>query len=80
MRVTLELDDAVVAKAKSLTGITDISLLIRETLTALIQREAARRLAARGGSEPQAAPIPRRRIEPRRQRRNAGVSPLRDGR
>jgi hypothetical protein len=73
MRAMLELDDALGAEAMSLTGINDISLLIREASTAVIQRGAARRLAALGGSEPQAAAIPRRQTEPRRQRRNAGV-------
>jgi hypothetical protein len=36
---------------------------MREALTALIEREIARRLALLGGSDPDAAPAPRRRAE-----------------
>ena len=35
--------------------------LLKEALQALVQRESARRLAALGGSQPDLAPIPRRR-------------------
>lgn len=61
MRTTLYLDDDLVEKAQSLTGTKEKSALIREALTALIQRESARRLARLGGSEPDLEPIPRRR-------------------
>ncbi|MFM6828908.1 MAG: type II toxin-antitoxin system VapB family antitoxin [Novosphingobium sp.] len=61
MRTTLSLDDELVAKAQSLTGTKEKSALMREALTALIQRESARRLARLGGSEPDLQPIPRRR-------------------
>jgi hypothetical protein len=37
--------------------------LVREALTALVQREAARRLAAIGGSVPDFPDIPRRRAQ-----------------
>jgi Arc/MetJ family transcription regulator len=53
MRTTLTLDDELVAKAQALTGLTDKSLLVREALKALIERESARRLARLGGSEDQ---------------------------
>jgi hypothetical protein len=36
---------------------------VREALTALIERESARRLARLGGSETELAPAPRRRPE-----------------
>jgi Arc/MetJ family transcription regulator len=61
MRTTVALDDGLVAKAQEYTGLTERSALLREALTALVQREAARRLARLGGSEPGAKPIPRRR-------------------
>jgi Arc/MetJ family transcription regulator len=61
MRTTLVLDDELMTKAREYTGIREKSALVREALTALIQREAARRLALMGGTEPDLRPIPRRR-------------------
>ena len=61
MRTTLSLDDELVATAQEYSGLREKSALIREALTALIEREAARRLALLGGSEPDLLPIPRRR-------------------
>lgn len=63
MRTTLALDDELLTKAQALTGMTEKSALVKEALRALIQRESARRLALLGGSEPQLADIPRRRLE-----------------
>ena len=64
MRTTITLDDELLERAAELTGITEKSALVRAALTALIQREAARRLARLGGSSPDLADIPRRRSEP----------------
>jgi Arc/MetJ family transcription regulator len=64
MRTTLALDDDLVAKAQSLTGLKEKSALVLEALKALIERESARRLARLGGSEPELATAPRRRSEP----------------
>lgn len=64
MRTTVTLDDDLLAEAQLLTGVKERSALIRAGLEALIQREAARRLARLGGTEPALRPIPRRRIEP----------------
>jgi len=64
MRTTLALDDDLLAKAQTLTGLTEKATLVREALHALIQRESAKRLALLGGSEPQLDDIPRRRTEP----------------
>lgn len=64
MRTTLALDDDLVAKAQAFTGLTEKTALVREALKALIEREAARRLALLGGSEPDLAPVRRRRPEP----------------
>lgn len=61
MRTTLALDDDLVAKAQAFTGVKEKSALVREALKALIEREAARRLARLGGSEPLLAPVSRRR-------------------
>ena len=61
MRATVTLDDAKVANAKERTGITDTASLMREALDALIQREAAHRLAALGGTMPDLEITPRRR-------------------
>ena len=63
MRTTLALDDELLAKAQTLTGVNEKSALVKEALRALIQRESARRLALLGGSEPQLPDIPRRRPE-----------------
>ena len=61
MRTTINLDDALLARAQDITGYTERSELIREALQALIEREAARRLARLSGSLPNAKDIPRRR-------------------
>jgi Arc/MetJ family transcription regulator len=49
------------AKAQELTGVKEKSALVREALKALIEREAARRLARLGGSAPKLFAPPRRR-------------------
>lgn len=61
MRTTINLDDVLLERAQALTGVQERSALLREALTALIQRESARRLAQLGGSQPDLNPIPRRR-------------------
>ena len=47
MRTTLALDDDLLAEAQRLTGLAEKTALVREALTALIERESARRLARR---------------------------------
>ena len=61
MRTSLALDDELVAEASFYTGLTEKTALVREALKALVEREAARRLARLGGSVPGLKPIPRRR-------------------
>lgn len=61
MRTTLALDDDLLAKAQSLTGVKERPALVREALKALIERESARRLARLGGSEPGLKSARRRR-------------------
>ncbi len=52
MRSSVTIDDDLYAKAVALTGKDEKSAVFREALTALIERESARRLAVLGGSEP----------------------------
>ena len=54
MRTTINLDDELVARAQNYTGIKEKTRLIHLGLEALIQREAALRLAALGGMAPNA--------------------------
>ena len=61
MRTTVSLDDELVAKAQALSGLTERGALLREALTALIQRESAHRLARLGGAEPHLKAPPRHR-------------------
>ena len=63
MRTTLNLDDDLLSQAIELTGIAEKTVLLRESLKALIERESARRLALLGGSEPQLEVPARRRVE-----------------
>jgi Arc/MetJ family transcription regulator len=63
MRTTITLDDELIRTAQEYTGVAEKTALIREALKSLIQREAARRLAAMGGSSPEMMDIPRRRME-----------------
>lgn len=50
--------------AGELTGIRNKTALIREALKALVEREAARRLASLGSTMPRVKKIPRRRLTP----------------
>ncbi len=61
MRTTIALDDDLIAKAQAYTGLEEKTALVREALKALIQREAAKRLANLGGSQPGIKGPPRRR-------------------
>lgn len=61
MRTTVTLDETLLEKAAGLTGHRERGVLLREALTALIERESARRLARLGGSEPKIAAPERRR-------------------
>jgi Arc/MetJ family transcription regulator len=63
MRTTIALDDDLIAKAQAYTGLEEKTALVREALKALIQREASRRLANLGGSQPGIVAAPRRRTD-----------------
>ena len=60
MRVMLTLDDKLIERAQSLTGLQKKSALVQQALKQLVIREAGRRLARLGGTEPQAKAPARR--------------------
>lgn len=62
MRTTITIDDELMEKAAKYTGIKERSMLITEALRQLVVREAGRRLAALGGTEPDFVAPPRRRF------------------
>ncbi len=64
MRTTVTLDDDLMEKARAYTGLKETSAVVRAALVALVEREAARRLARLGGSEPKLKGIRRRRLAP----------------
>jgi Arc/MetJ family transcription regulator len=63
MRTTLILDDELIARARELTGVEEKTRLIHMGLEALVQRAAAKRLAALGGSVKNFTLAPRSRQE-----------------
>lgn len=63
MRTTISLDDDLVAQAQELTGTREKAALVRKGLRALVEGEAARRLALLGGSERELDVVARRRID-----------------
>lgn len=62
MRTTVVLDEEQLATAMEYSGITDRSALLREALSALIARHAARRLALLKGVAPDLVAPPRHRL------------------
>lgn len=65
MRTTLNLNDALMEEAGEYTGLKEKTALLHEGLRALIQREAAARLAALGGKDLKAVAAPRRKSKAR---------------
>jgi Arc/MetJ family transcription regulator len=61
MRTTLNIDDDLLAEAQKLTGEAGKTALVRLGLRALIEREAAKRLARLGRGMPKLKVPPRRR-------------------
>jgi Arc/MetJ family transcription regulator len=61
MRMTLNIDNDLLERAASLTGVTEKTSLVRLGLEALISRESARRLARLGGSQPHLEQVTRRK-------------------
>ncbi len=68
MRTTINIDDELLEQARRLTGIVEKTAVVHAGLEALIAKESARRLAARGGSENAVRRVPRRRAPKRRAR------------
>jgi Arc/MetJ family transcription regulator len=62
MRTTITLDDDLLADAEKYTGIKERTALVNAGLKSLVEREAARRLARLGGTEPQFRAPPKRRF------------------
>jgi Arc/MetJ family transcription regulator len=63
MKATIAIDDELFAAAQEVAGDKEESAVISEALKAYVQREAGRRLARMGGTEPNAKAPPRRRFE-----------------
>lgn len=61
MRTTLNINDEILGKASSLTGIKEKTSLVRRALENLISSESAKRLANLAGTEKKLRPIRRRR-------------------
>jgi Arc/MetJ family transcription regulator len=64
MRTTLALNDDLMAKAFTHTGLREKSAIVREAHEALIERESTRRIARLGGTDGALEAPPRRRSKP----------------
>lgn len=64
MHITIEIDDLLLEDARTLTGISDDSVLFTKVIEALIRHQASERLARLGGTEPDLEAPPRRRPDP----------------
>jgi Arc/MetJ family transcription regulator len=62
MRATIVIDDELFARAQEFAGVTGKSAVVNAALQAFIEREAARRLARMGATQPDAKTAPRRRF------------------
>jgi len=63
MRTTVNLDDELLASAKEYSGEEKVSAVVNLALKEYVQWQAARRLAALRGSDPNAKAPPRRRFD-----------------
>lgn len=63
MRSTINLDDKLLERARSLTGTKETAALVRQALETLVRVESGKRLLALGGTMPDAEAAPRRRSE-----------------
>ncbi len=61
MRTTITLDDELIESARAITGIREVSTLVKNAMTDYVQREAGRRLAKLGGTMPNIQDARRRR-------------------
>ncbi len=60
MRSTINIDDSLIEKARSLTGTKETAAIVRQALETLVRVEAGKRLVALGGTMPDAESAPRR--------------------
>ncbi|MBO9096864.1 MULTISPECIES: type II toxin-antitoxin system VapB family antitoxin [unclassified Rhizobium] len=63
MRSNINLDDNLMEQARSLTGTKETAALVRQALETLVRVECGKRLAALGGTMPDAEAAPRRRSD-----------------
>lgn len=68
MRTTVTIDDDLLKAASAAAGTSERSVVLHEALRALVERDAARRLARLGGSDASARAPRRRRSASSRQR------------
>lgn len=61
MRTTLDLNEALIEKAKELTNIKEKTALVHEALRVLIAHAAQSELAAMGGTQKKIKPVARRK-------------------
>jgi hypothetical protein len=61
MRITANLDAALVERAKEVSGMHGMRAVLEAGLKALVARETSRMLATLGGTQPGLKPITRRR-------------------
>ncbi|MCU0599718.1 MAG: type II toxin-antitoxin system VapB family antitoxin [Desulfobacterales bacterium] len=61
MRTTLNIEDRLINKASTMTGIKEKTTLVKLGLEALIARESGKRLAKLGGTQKDLKTIPRRK-------------------
>ena len=61
MRSTINLDDTLLERARSLTGTKETATLVRQALETLVRVESGKRLIVLGGTMPDAEAAPRRR-------------------
>lgn len=62
MRATVSLDDELLRRAQEYSGLVERTALLREALKALVEREAARSLAALEGTMPDLEYVRRLRV------------------
>jgi Arc/MetJ family transcription regulator len=61
MRSTINIDDGLLEKARTLTGTRETAALVRQALETLVRVETGRRLIAIGGTMPDVEAGPRQR-------------------
>ena len=68
MRTTINLDDALLEIARSLTGLKSTTAIVHQALETFVRIEPGKRLIELGGTMPDAEPATRRRPEQRKRK------------